>query len=87
MQNVIDYCKKHQSEVDVVIVKSIDRFTRGGSTIYDQLKMQLEPFNIDLIDIYGVISNTKVNTLEHLGFQYSWSTFSPSTKDRTTRRS
>jgi site-specific DNA recombinase len=80
MQNVIDYCKKHQNEVDVVIVKSIDRFTRGGSTVYDQLKMQLEPFNIDLIDIYGVISNTKVNTLEHLGFEYSWSTFSPSRK-------
>ena len=80
MQNVIEYCKKHKDEIDVVIVKSIDRFTRGGSTIYDQLKMQLEPFNIDLIDIYGVISNTKVNTLEHLGFQYSWSTFSPSRK-------
>jgi len=80
MQNVIDYCKKHRNEIDVVIVKSIDRFTRGGSTTYDLLKRQLEPFNIDLIDIYGVINNTKVNTLEHLGFQYSWSTFSPSRK-------
>jgi site-specific DNA recombinase len=80
MQNVIEYCKKHKDELDVVIVKSIDRFTRGGSTVYDQLKMQLEPFDIDLIDIYGVISNTKVNTLEHLGFQYRWSVFSPSRK-------
>src|SRR6266704_682135 len=66
MQDVINYCKKHKDEIDVVIVKSIDRFTRGGSFFYDQLKMQLEPFNIDLIDIYGVINNTKVNTLEHL---------------------
>jgi DNA invertase Pin-like site-specific DNA recombinase len=48
MQNVIEYCKKHKNDIDVVIVKSIDRFTRGGSTIYDQLKMQLEPFKLIL---------------------------------------
>jgi site-specific DNA recombinase len=80
MQNVIDYCKKHKDEIDVVVVKSIDRFTRGGSYFYDQLKMQLEPFNIDLIDIYGVINNTKVNTLEHLNIKYRWSVYSPSRK-------
>ena len=80
MQNVVDYAINPKNGIEVVIVKSIDRFTRGGSTVYDQLKMQLEPFNVDLIDIYGVISNTKVNTLEHLGQQYNWSVFSPSRK-------
>ena len=80
MQNVVDYAVDPKNGIEVVIVKSIDRFTRGGSTVYDQLKMQLEPHNVDLVDIYGVISNTKVNTLEHLGMQYNWSVFSPSRK-------
>jgi hypothetical protein len=80
MQNVVDYAIDPKNGIDVVIVKSIDRFTRGGSTVYDQLKMQLEPHNVELVDIYGVISNTKVNTLDHLGMQYSWSVFSPSRK-------
>lgn len=80
MQNVVDYAVNPKNGIEVVIVKSIDRFTRGGSTVYDLLKMQLEPHDIDLVDIYGVISNTKVNTLEHLGIQYDWSVFSPSRK-------
>ncbi len=80
MQNVVDYCKAHHDEIDVVLVKSIDRFTRAGSTVYDQLKMQLDPLGIALVDMYGVISSAKVNTLEHLGVEYDWSTFSPSRK-------
>lgn len=80
MQNVVDYAIDPKHDIDVVIVKSIDRFTRAGSTVYDQLKMQLEPHDVELIDMYGVISNTKVNTLEHLGQEYRWSVFSPSRK-------
>lgn len=79
MQNVVDYCKDHP-EIDVVLIKSIDRFTRGGSTAYDLLKRQLEPYNVQLEDMYGVISNTKVNTLEHLNIEYHWSVYSPSRK-------
>ena len=80
MQNVVDYAVNPKNGIEVVIIKSIDRFTRGGSTAYDLLKQQLEPHSIDLVDIYGVISNTKVNTLEHLNEQYKWSVFSPSRK-------
>jgi site-specific DNA recombinase len=80
MQNVVDYAIDPKNNIDVVIVKSIDRFTRGGSTIYDLLKSQLEPHNVDLVDIYGVISNVKVNTLEHLNVKYRWSEYSPSRK-------
>jgi len=80
MQDVIDYCKSHRGEVDVVIIKSIDRLTRGGSYFYDNLKRQLGPLGVELLDIYGVISNTKVNTLDHLGFKYRWSEYSPSRK-------
>ena len=80
MQHVIDYAVDPKNEIDVVLVKSIDRFTRGGSTAYDLLKRQLEPSGVDLEDMYGVISNIKVNTLEHLGMQYKWSVHTPSRK-------
>lgn len=62
------------------MIKSIDRFTRGGSLSYDLLKTQLESNQIRLVDIYGVISANKVNTLDHLGFKYKWSVYSPSKK-------
>ena len=80
MQHVVDYALDPKNEIDVVLVKSIDRFTRAGATAYDLLKRQLDPHNIHLEDMYGVISNTKVNTLEHLGMQYRWSVHAPSRK-------
>ena len=80
MQHVVDYALDPKNEIDVVLVKSIDRFTRGGSFAYDQLKRQLDPRGIDLEDMYGVISNVKVNTLEHLGMEYKWSVHTPSRK-------
>lgn len=63
MQHVIDYAINPKNEIDVVLVKSIDRFTRGGSYAYDQLRRQLDPHNIDLEDMYGVISNVKETRL------------------------
>lgn len=80
MQHVVDYAIDPKNKIDVVIVKSIDRFTRAGSTAYDLLKNQLEPNDVALEDIYGVISNVKVNTMEHLNLKYRWSEFSPSRK-------
>ena len=80
MQEVIDYCKNPINDIDLVVIKSIDRFTRGGSYSYDGLKTQLDECNVALVDIYGVISGKRVNTLEHLGFEYRWSVYSPSKK-------
>ena len=80
MQHVIDYAIDPKNKIDVVLIKSIDRFTRAGAPAYVALKDQLEACNIDLQDIYGVINNTKINTLEHLGMQYTWSTHAPSRK-------
>ena len=80
MQEAIDYCKNPKNNVQTFIIKSIDRFTRGGSYSYDHLKIQLERYEVQLVDIYGVISSQKVNTLEHLGVQYSWSVYSPTQK-------
>lgn len=80
MQEAVDYCKDRKNDIDLFIVKSIDRFTRGGSMSYDSLKTQLDSHGVTLIDTYGVISQEKVNTLEHLGHSYKWSTYSPSRK-------
>lgn len=81
MQEVVNYCKDPKnSDLDIFIIKSIDRFTRGGGSPYDQLKLQLEHFGVQLVDIYGIISSQKVNTLEHLGVKYKWSEYSPSQK-------
>ncbi|RTK93591.1 hypothetical protein EKI60_05630, partial [Candidatus Saccharibacteria bacterium] len=80
MQEAVDYCANPKNNVDLFIIKSIDRFTRGGSLSYDMLKSQLESSSVQLIDIYGVISAQQVNTLDHLGFEYRWSVYSPSKK-------
>ena len=80
VQEAIDYCKEPKNDVQLFIVKSIDRFTRGGSDFYSPLKNQLEACNVALVDVYGIISGEQVNTLEHLGFEYQWSKFSPSKK-------
>ena len=80
MQEAIDYCKDPANKVDCFIIKSIDRFTRGGSLSYALLKTQLETAKVRLIDIYGIISTNQVNTLEHLGIEYKWSVYSPSKK-------
>ena len=80
MQEAVDYCANPKNDVDLFIIKSIDRFTRGGSLSYDMLKSQLESSAVQLVDIYGVISAQQVNTLDHLGFEYKWSVYSPSKK-------
>lgn len=80
VQPAIDYCKNEKNDIQLFIIKSIDRFTRGGSDVYTPLKKQLEQCSVKLIDIYGVISAEEVNTLDHLGFEYDWSKYSPSKK-------
>jgi site-specific DNA recombinase len=80
IQQAIDYCKDPKNGVNLFIIKSIDRFTRGGSDTYNPLKLQLEQAGVSLVDIYGVISDQKVNTLDHLGFEYNWSVYSPTKK-------
>lgn len=80
MQEAVDYCKNPRNDIQLFIIKSIDRFTRGGSYSYDDLKMQLDRYSVRLVDIYGVISDHKVNTLEHLGVSFDWSIYSPTKK-------
>lgn len=80
IQEAIDYCVNPKNDIQLCIIKSIDRFTRGGSYVYDHLKMQLQKHQVQLIDIYGIIGGQDVNTLEHLGLSYNWSVYSPTKK-------
>ena len=80
VQEAIDYCVSPKNNIQLFIIKSIDRFTRGGSYIYDHLNMQLQKHHVRLIDIYGIIGGQDVNTLEHLGLSYKWSVYSPTKK-------
>lgn len=80
MQAAIDYCRDPKNNIQVFLIKSIDRFTRGGADFYGPLKNQLDQIGVSLIDNNGIISQQRVNTLEHLGVEYNWSKFSPSQK-------
>lgn len=80
MQEAINYCKDSKNDVQQFIIKSIDRFTRGGSYSYDYLKIQLDNCQVGLVDIYGIIGSQKVNTPDHLGVEYKWSIYSPTKK-------
>ena len=80
MQEAIDYCRDPKNNIQLFIIKSIDRFTRGGADYYGPLKKQLEEIGVQLIDMYGVISTQRVNTLAHLDITYDWSVYSPSQK-------
>ena len=77
MQQAINYCIDPKNKIDIFVIKSIDRFTRGGSYVYSNLKLQLDKCNVRMVDIYGVIGAQKVNTLEHLGVSYKWSVYNP----------
>ena len=80
VQEAIDYAINPKNKIKYFIIKSIDRFTRAGSSPYDHLKSQLTNSGVKLIDLYGVISDQEVNTLSHLDVSYSWSVYSPSKK-------
>lgn len=80
MQEIVERCKANPA-VEVVLIKAIDRFTRGGSSAYIKLKEQLDALNVILMDTFGVIDGRRVNTLEHTGFDYYWSNYSPSFKN------
>ena len=64
-------------DISYVVIGDIDRFTRGGSDVYLELKRRLGALNIQLRDTSGVIQPER-NRLEHLGFEYGWSMESPS---------
>ena len=65
--------------IDFYVIKSIDRFTRLGADVYSQMKRELTAMDVQLVDTRNIIQ-PEVNTLAHLGIEYSWSIARPSRK-------
>lgn len=80
LQEAVNYCTAHKDNIKALFIKSIDRFTRGGSIPYQNLKIQLSRNGQELIDVFGVVNNTTINTLEYLNLKYSWSVYNPNLK-------
>jgi hypothetical protein len=76
-EEIIAHLDEHPGEVKYYVFRAIDRFTRGGSFSYETMKRELSRRGVQMVDTYGIIQPSK-NTLEDLGFEYDWSTFSPS---------
>ncbi|HEX7017800.1 MAG TPA: recombinase family protein, partial [Patescibacteria group bacterium] len=76
-QEVLAYATDTKNKIDVLVFKHINRFTRGGGVDYLKWKKKLSDAGVRITDIYSTIGQS-VNTLDHLGFDYEWSTFSPS---------
>lgn len=76
-EEILSFIKSHPGLVQYYVFRSIDRATRAGSTEYGRMKEELAKYDVQMVDTYGVIQPS-VNTLEDLGFRYSWSNFSPS---------
>lgn len=77
LDEAFEYIEAHPGKVQYFVFRVIDRFTRGGSGSYEQIKQRLAAHGVEMIDTYGVIQPIK-NTLEHVGFEYDWSRTSPS---------
>lgn len=75
----LDYCKDPKNKVKYFFIRSIDRGTRGGASIYGQLKAEFAKYGTQLLDCYGIIGTSVVNTLDHYGEEYDWSVYSPTT--------
>ena len=76
-EEILAYIKNNPGLVQYYVFRSIDRATRAGSVEYGRMKEELAKYGVQMVDTYGVIQPS-VNTLEDLGFSYTWSTFSPS---------
>ncbi len=76
-QEALNYAIDRKNSIDYLVFKNISRFTRGGSVDYLQWKAMLEKNGVEIKDIYNTIGE-KINTLDHLDEEYSWSVYSSS---------
>lgn len=75
--DILGWLDMNPGKVRYYIIRSIDRFTRGGAYTYEQMKRELMKRGVEVVDSYGVIQPLQ-NTLEDVGFEYEWSKRSPS---------
>ncbi len=79
-ENFADILKDIEAQkgrVVYYVCYSIERFTRSGPSTYETMKKELHKRGVQMRDVEGVIQPDK-NSMENLGFEYSWSRYSPS---------
>ena len=75
----IQYIKDNPGKVGYYLIRYIDRFTRGGASVYQDLKKELADLGVMLIDTNGIIQESRnMPELADMGFEYEWSVESPS---------
>lgn len=67
---VEDYLKRG-TKVHYLIIKDIDRLTRGGNVVYQEIKKRFADLGVDIVDGFGMIQ-PKVNLYEDMGIDYDW---------------
>src|SRR3990167_3184664 len=73
VKEALDYCIKHK--VKYAVFRDIERFTRGGQSIYEDLTIPLKTAGIKWYDVKKTISHEKINRLEEYGggdVDYKW---------------
>lgn len=75
--DALEYCKNPKNKIEYFFIRSIDRYTRGGGIIYGQLKGEFAKYGVQLIDAYGVIGTSVINTMDQYGLKFRWSVYSP----------
>lgn len=75
----IQYIKDNPGKVGYYLIPNIDRFSRGGSAVYEDMKKELADLDVVLVDTNGVIQEAKnMDEMDILGFRYGWSVSSTS---------
>ena len=75
----IQYIKDNPGKVGYYLIRYIDRFTRSGPAMYQEMKKELADLGVMLIDTNGIIQESKnMPEMAEMGFEYDWSTESPS---------
>lgn len=75
----IQYIKDNPGKVGYYLIRYIDRFTRGGASVYHDMKKELSDLGVMLIDTNGIIQESRnMPELAEMGFEYEWSVESPS---------
>src|SRR3989344_710755 len=76
-EEILAYLDANPDTIQYYIFRAIDRFTRGGTGIYDRMKNELARRGVEMVDTMGMIQSSQ-NTLADLGFEYDWSRYNPS---------
>lgn len=76
-QEILDYLDANPGTIQYYVFRAIDRFTRGGTGIYEHMKNELAKRGVEMVDTMGMIQASQ-NTLADLDIEYDWSRYSPS---------